>query len=101
MLKLYKSVQRGFNIVHFIGEFEASIKFAEEGMHLLNTSNIETVLDLDNQLALALRDSRIPSNIDKAISIFRLNEPLEVVIPEPQTTNGCKYFRRKVIFIGK
>ena len=61
-------------------DFQKAIRTAEEGAYLKSSSGIDTDIDLDNQLALSLRDSKDLQNIDKAIEIFRLNESLDAII---------------------
>jgi tetratricopeptide (TPR) repeat protein len=71
----------------FTGDYISAINYAEEGLHLLKESNIDTSIELDHQLALALRDSAIAENIDRAITIFRMNEALAEICDEDTIKN--------------
>jgi tetratricopeptide (TPR) repeat protein len=64
----------------FQEKFDKAIVFAEEGEALRKVSNIDTNILISHNLALALRDTKNEININKALEIFRLGEPIDEII---------------------
>lgn len=61
-------------------KFEDAIQNGEEGEFLLNESSLADQYSLRHNLALARRDSRENSKVEKALNYFLQNESLEVVL---------------------
>jgi len=62
------------------GLFQEAISVAEEGVFLLSESNITDTFNLRNNLSLALRDSKKPENVKKALEYFLRNEDLSAIL---------------------
>nr|WP_321233461.1 SIR2 family protein [uncultured Psychroserpens sp.] len=61
-------------------KFEEAILIGEEGEYLLDASNLADQYNLKHNLALARRDSKIKSNVKKALKVFLQNESLEDIL---------------------
>lgn len=61
-------------------KFEDAIQNGEEGEFLLNESSLADQYSLKHNLALARRDSREKSNVEKALNFFLQNESLDAVL---------------------
>jgi len=65
-------------------EYEESIKWAEQGEVLVRESGVETSVDIKHRKALALRETRKPKNIEKALEIFLGGEKLNNLLKGKQ-----------------
>ncbi len=63
----------------FIGSFENAIKWGERIIDLKKDEGLNAIT---NSLALALRDSRVPENIDKALNYFLEGNELKTILEE-------------------
>ncbi len=70
----------------FQSKFEEAIKVAEEGISLEEQSTTKSGIDLKHSLALALRDTKIKENINKALEIFLNGKDIKNVIDETEET---------------
>jgi len=66
----------------FQENFEKAISIAEEGEALKRSSGIDTDIEISHNLALALRDTKRQRNIERALQIFKLGEPIEEIITQ-------------------
>jgi hypothetical protein len=64
----------------YLNNFEAAIQIGEEGIYLLNESNLTDTYSLMHNLALALRDSKIVENVHKSLEYFLMNNSIEDVL---------------------
>jgi len=64
----------------FNEEFDKAIHWAEEGLNIQNKTGVAGSPSLSNNYALALRDSKTPKNIQKAIEIFLQGESLDSIL---------------------
>ncbi|HWW40792.1 SIR2 family protein [Pedobacter sp.] len=62
------------------GLFEKAILAAEEGVYLLDESNLPDNHSLRHNYALALRDSKNVKNVNKALEYFLRNENLDEIL---------------------
>jgi tetratricopeptide (TPR) repeat protein len=70
----------------FQSKFDEAIKVAEEGISLEEQSTTKSGIDLKHSLALALRDTKIKENINKALEIFLNGKDIKSVIGEKEET---------------
>jgi tetratricopeptide (TPR) repeat protein len=66
----------------FQENFEKAISIAEEGEALKRNSGVDTDIEISHNLALALRDTKKQKNIERALQIFKLGEPIEEIISQ-------------------
>ena len=66
----------------FKNDFKAAIEWAEKGIEIQEKAGVGSEIDLSQKHALALRDTRDPENIDKALNLFLKGEKLENVLKE-------------------
>lgn len=64
----------------FQKDFENAIQIGEEGVFLLEESGLPDNYGLKHNLALAHRDSKEKTNIDKALNYFLHNEDIEALL---------------------
>lgn len=91
-LKMYLAVIQGksINYLHycslnsyyfwFRADYKSAIEWAEKGIELQKISDIGLEIDLQHRLALALRDTKISKNIEKALSLMLRGEDLEDIL---------------------
>lgn len=68
-------------------DFNTAINICEEALYLLKRSGLDDTLDIGHDLALALRDSKIPENIDKALERFILNNEIDTLTDKSTSVN--------------
>lgn len=82
-IRLCKSKSHNF---WFQGKFNEAIKIAEEGLLLEEQSTTKSGIELKYSLALALRDTKIKENIEKALEIFLNGKDLKNLINDTEET---------------
>lgn len=78
----------------FNGDFNTSISWGEKGMQLKEASNIEAGFELEHNLNLAYRDSRVKENVMKALNFFLKGDSIEEVLSleKPDGRNEGTFF---------
>jgi hypothetical protein len=66
----------------FKGEYNFAIQYAEEGLDIKERTGVGDTVELGLHYGLALRDSMVEENLDKALSIFLRGENLEKILDE-------------------
>jgi tetratricopeptide (TPR) repeat protein len=76
------------------GQHEVAVDWAERGIDLENNTGLTSDSELSHRLALALRDLKTESNIERALKIFLQGEKLEDVLSDNKQFEsfGSAYF---------